>query len=158
MRRYDPVHEAQRQIDSDSNSDNNWDQTLVRFQAHFDVLFCVQNGQPSESLAPEKALAKLKKFVKEDLKRSVSGFFYCVFVHRFTNSSTWQQPLHGTVAGKGKRPRDGETYLRGLLQEIHLADLDPAPSSSGSAEYYTIAEFLSGRKHSFASFRRNMTE
>jgi hypothetical protein len=65
-------------VDSESDSDpdsDSWEQTLVRFRAHFDTLIYDHNGQPSGGLIPEKALAKLTKYVKEDLKRSVSDFF-----------------------------------------------------------------------------------
>ena len=67
-----------------------WNQTLVRFRAEFDTQHSVRNGQPSGGLVPAMALASSTKFVKEDLKRSVSGFFYCVLVHHFTNLSIWQ--------------------------------------------------------------------
>ena len=65
--------------------EDGWDKTLVRFRAEFDTQYSVHNGQPSGGLVPEMALAKVTKFVKEDLKRSVSGFFYWVFAHHFTN-------------------------------------------------------------------------
>ena len=67
-----------------------WNQTLVRFRDEFDTQHGVHNGQPSGGIVPAMALAKVDKLVKEDLKRSVSVFFYCVFVHHFTNLSTWQ--------------------------------------------------------------------
>jgi len=84
-RRYDPIKSAKRKADSK----NDWNLALVRFQDHFDTLYSVQNGQPSGGLVPEMALAEVHKFVKDDLKRSVSNDFYCVFFHHFTNLSTW---------------------------------------------------------------------
>ena len=70
-RRYDPVKSAGKKVDSK----NDWNQTLVRFQVQLDTLYNVQNGQPSGWLVPEMALAEVNTLVKEDLKRSVSGFF-----------------------------------------------------------------------------------
>jgi hypothetical protein len=114
-RRYDPVKWVKKVPDSDQGG---WNQTLVRFQAkfgtEFSIPYSVHNGQPFGGLEPEMALAEINEFVKEDLKRSVSDFFYCVFVHHFTNSSTWQQPLRDTKAGEGKRSRNVEKYLEGL--------------------------------------------
>lgn len=52
-----------------------WDKTLARFREIFDAQYTVQNGQPSGVLVPEAAIAETNKFAKEDLKRSVSGFF-----------------------------------------------------------------------------------
>ena len=148
-RRYNPLHAAQKK----AASDDGWLQTLHRFRAHADTLYGVQDGQPSGGLVPEKALASLNKFVKEDLKRSVSNFFYCVFVHRFTNLTIWQQPLHEKKAGEGKRSRDVETYLEGLLQAIRPVDSAPAPAGDGSVGRDTIAKILSRRKHSFDLFQ-----
>ena len=92
------------------------------------------------------ALAKVNKFVKDDLKRSVSGSFYCVFIHHLTNLSTWQQPLRDTKAGEGKRSRDVEKYLEGLLQAIRPVE----PTSilgGGSDESDTMVATLSRRKY-----------
>ncbi|KAF9644275.1 hypothetical protein BDM02DRAFT_996226 [Thelephora ganbajun] len=89
------------------------------------------------------ALAKVNKFAKEDLKRSVSGFFYCVFVHRFTNLSIWQQPLRGTKAGEGKRSRNVEKYLEGLLEAIRRVAPTPIPVGGGSDESDTAVAALS---------------
>jgi hypothetical protein len=99
------------------------------------------------------ALASINKFVKEDLKRSVSGFFYCVFVHRFTNLSTWQQPLRDTEAGKGKRSRDVEKYLEGLLREIRPVESTPTPAGAESDVDNTTAAAFSRREYFFSSFR-----
>ena len=95
------------------------------------------------------ALASIVKFVKEDLKRSVSSFFYCVFVHHLTNSSTWQQPLRDTKAGEGKRSRNVEKHLEGLLQAIRPVEPTSIPGG-GSNEGDTTVATLSRRKH-FAS-------
>ena len=96
------------------------------------------------------ALAKVNQFAKEDLKRSVSGFFYCVFVHHFTNLLTRQQPLQDTRAGDGRRSRDVEDYLKGLLKAIR-----PAPGVV-SAEDDTAVAALSRRK-CLLSFGFDMT-
>jgi len=141
---------------ADSKKDG-WNQTLVRFQAQFDTLYTVQNGQPSGGLVPEMALAEVDKFVKEDLKRSVSGFFYCVSVHHFTNLSTWQQPLRNTKAGEGKRSRDVEDYLKGLLKAIRPVELAPIPAGAEPNENGTMVVALSRRKHFFSSLRFDST-
>ena len=54
----------------------------------FDIPHSVHNGQPSGGFVPEMAFAKINETVKEDLKRSVSDIFYCVFVRHFTDSLT----------------------------------------------------------------------
>jgi len=93
-------------------------------------------------------LAGVDKIVKEDLKLSVSGIFYCVFVRRFTNLSIWQQPLRDTEAGKGKRSRDVEKYLEGLLKKIRPA---PIPAGVGSGgDNTTVATF--SRRECFFPF------
>jgi len=140
---------------ADSKIDG-WNQTLIRFQARFNTLYSVQNGQPSGGLVPEMALAEVDKFTKEDLKQSVSGFFYCVLVHRFANLSTWQQPLQNMKAGEGKRSRDVEDYLKGLLKAIRPVELAPIPAGAGSDENGTMVAALSRRKHFFSSLRFDM--
>ena len=89
-RRFDPVRSTKKP----SPKKEGWEKTLVRFRAkldaELDTLRNVHDGQPSGGLVPEMALAMTNKIVKENLKRSVSGFFYCVFVHHFTNLSIWQ--------------------------------------------------------------------
>ena len=92
------------------------------------------------------ALATVNKLTKEDLKRSVSGFFYCVFVHRFANLSTWQQPLRDSKAGQGTRSRNGEKYLEGLLQVLLPAE-PTSGSWSGSYEKDTTIGTLLRRKY-----------
>ena len=87
-RRYNPLRKAMKKVDSDSEG---WDRTLVRFRAHLDTICGFQNGQPSGGFVPETALARLSKFVKEDLKRSVSDFFLLRFhssSHKFVNLAT----------------------------------------------------------------------
>ena len=96
------------------------------------------------------AVAKVNKLAKEDLKRSVSGIFYCVFVHRFTISSTRYQPLRDTKAGEGKRSRDVEKYLEGLLQAIRPVGPTSTPGGE-SGESDTTADALSRRKPFIAS-------
>ena len=135
---------------------DDWDRTLARFRVEFDTLYSVHYGQPSGGLVPEKALARVSKFAKEDLKRSVSDFFHCVFVHRFTNLTTWQQPLRNTKAGEGKRSRDVETYLEGLLQAIRQANPTPFPATGESDDRSRTVDAFSKRKSSSASFWRGI--
>jgi len=104
------------------------------------------------------ALARMNKFVKEDLKRSVSDIFYCVLVHHFTNLSTWQQPLRDTKAGEGKRSRDVEDYLKGLLKVIHQRVSTPIPAGGGSVENDTAVSALSRRKRFFSSPRSDVAD
>jgi len=103
------------------------------------------------------ALAMINKYVKEDLKRSVSGFFYCVLVHRFTNLSIWQQPLRDAKAGEGERSRNVEDYLKGLLGAIRRVESPPKPEASGSDEDDTSVAALSRRKCFFSSLRFGVT-
>ena len=126
--------------------EDGWDQTLVRFRAKFDTQYSVHDGRPSGGLVPEMALAEVNRFVKEDLKRSVSGFFYCVPVLHFTNLSTWQQPLQNTKAGEGKRSRSGEDYLKGLLKAIRRVAPTSILAGGGSNESDTNVAALSSRK------------
>ena len=126
--------------------DDGWDRTLVRFRAEFDPLYSVHYGQPSGGLVPEMALANVTKFTKEDLKRSVSCSFYCALAHHFANLLTWQQPLRDTKAGEGKRSRDVEDYLKGLLGAIRRAEPTPIQAAGGSNESDTTGATLSKRK------------
>ena len=137
---------------ADSKKDG-WNQALSRFRAEIDTLYNVQNGQPSGGLVPVMAVARINTFVKEDLKRSVSGFFYCVFVHHFTNLSSWRQPLRDTKAGEGKRSRDVEDYLKGLLKAIRPVEPTSIPVGVESNEEDTAVAALSRRKHFFPSIR-----
>ena len=139
-----------------SSSEADWDQTLARFQADLDDFYNVHHGRPSGGLLPETALARVTKFTKEDIKRSVSNFFYCVFVHHFINLTTWQQPLRDAKAGEGKRSRDMEIYLEGLLEAIHRVNPSPIPATGESDEGNTAIDLLSRRKHSFASVGSNL--
>ena len=149
-RRYDPTKTTKKV----GTKKGGWDQTLTRFRARLhDDLYGVRDGQPSGGLVPAMALAKFEKIVKEDLKRSVSGFFYCVLVHHFTNSSTWQQPLRDTAAGKGTRSRNVEDYLKGLLGALRRAGSPPKLDASGSDEDDTSLNALSRRECFFSSFR-----
>ena len=79
-RKYNPVKPTKKPI----LKRDGWDKTLARFRtkldAKFDTLQNVRDGQPSGGLVPEMALAEVDRMMKEDLKRSVSGFLYCVFV------------------------------------------------------------------------------
>jgi len=103
------------------------------------------------------ALAKIDQLVKEDLEHSVSSFFYCVLVHRFTNLSTWQQPLRDTAAGMGERSRNVEDYLKGLLGAIRRARSPPKPEAGESDEDDTSVAALSRSKCFFSSFRCGAT-
>lgn len=69
---------------------DDWDQSLVRFRAQFNHLYSVQNGKPSGGLVLEMVSQTLTNFMKEDLKRSISGFCCCVLVHHSTNLAIWQ--------------------------------------------------------------------
>ena len=86
-RRFDPVRSTKP-----SPKKVSWEQTLVRFRAKVDAeLDTLRNGQPSGGIVPEMALANVNKMVKEDLKRSVSGFFLLRFrssFHQFVNLAT----------------------------------------------------------------------
>ncbi|KAF9783243.1 hypothetical protein BJ322DRAFT_1110126 [Thelephora terrestris] len=64
------------------------------------------------------ALARIDKFVKEDLKRS---------------------PLRDTKAGEGKRSRNVEKYLEGLLQAILPVELTSIPESGLNEKDTTVA-------------------
>ena len=140
-----------------SSKKDGWERTLVRFRAkldaELDALRNVHDGQPSGGIVPEMALATANKLTKEDLKRSVSGFFYCVFVHRFANLLTWQQPLRDSRAGEGTRSRNGEKYLEGLLQVL----LPVEPTSTWSHENDTTIGILSRRKHFIFPLRCDAT-
>jgi len=148
-RKYDPLRAAEKE----AAKKRGWDQALPRFwsQLH-DDLYRVQNGQPSGGLVPATAFASIEKLVKEDLERSVSSFFYCVLVHRFTNLSTWQQPLQDMKAGEGTRSRDVEDYLKGLLGAIRRVKSPPKPDAGESDEDDTSVAALSRRKRFFSSF------
>ena len=55
-------------------------------------------------------------------------------------------------AGEGKRSRDMEIYLEGLLQAIRQADPAPIPEGGESDECSTTVAALSRRKHFYSSF------
>ena len=149
-RRYNPIKATEKA----AAKKEGWDRTLPRFRAKLhDTLYSVRNGQPSGGLVPAVALAEVEKLVKEDLKRSVSSFFYCVLVHHFTNLSNRQQPLQEIKAGEGTRSRNMEDYLKGLLGAIHRLKSIPKPDASGSDEDDTSVATLSRCKRFFFSFR-----
>ena len=148
-RRYSPIESAEKA----ALKKEGWDQTLARFRVQLDdTLNGVRNGQPSGGLVPEMALAKIEQLVKDDLKQSVSGFFYCVLVHHFTNLSTWQQPLRETKAANGDRSRNIEGYLKGLIGAIRRAESTPQPDADKSNEDDKSVAALERRKR-FFSFR-----
>ena len=152
-RRYNPIKTAEKA----AAKKEGWNQALTRFRTQLhDTLYTVRNGQPSGGLVPAMALAEIEKLVKEDLKRSVSNFFYCVLVHRFTNLSTRQQPLRDTKAGEGTRSRNVEDYLRGLLGAIHRMESTPKPDASGSDEDDTSVPALSRCKWFISTFRSGL--
>ena len=136
-----------------------WNPTLVRFRDKIDTLFSVQDGRPSGGLVPETALAEIEKFVKEDLKYTVSGFFYCVLVHHFTNLSTWQQPLRDKKSGAGTRvSRSVEEYLKGLLGAI--CPLEPTRRTVLGVELVEedmTVKLLSRSEYCFLSLRFDVT-
>ena len=75
-RRFDPVGSAKKP----GPKKDAWRHTLVRFRAELDVEFDtlrnIPDGRSSGGLVPEMALAIVNKPAKDDLKRSVSCFFY----------------------------------------------------------------------------------
>ena len=81
-RKHDPVKPSRKPTPKADKE--GWDETLGRFQKAFDA----KRGQSSGGLEPEVALTEVDLSVLEDLKRSVSCSFYCVFDHHFTDSST----------------------------------------------------------------------
>ena len=133
-----------------------WDDTLARFRGQLQVFF-VLDGQPPGGLTPEMALAQVFQIAKDDLKNSVSGVFYWILVHHFTNLSTWRQPLHGSKTGEGKRgPRCVEEYLKGLLRILLPAEKIPLTVQGvqvGVIENESAVAVLSRRKHLFPSLR-----
>jgi len=70
--------------------------------------------------------------------------------------SIWQQPLRDTEAGKGRRSRDVEKYLEGLLRVIRPVAPTPTPAGAESNEDDTTAAVLSRREYFFSSFPFNM--
>jgi len=103
-RKYNPVKTTKRKGDSDEvEHEDGWDVTLVRFRAKLHDI--VRDGQPSGGLSPETALAaRITKSIKEDLKRSVSCIFYCVPVHRFTDSAIPATAIPGYQSWRWKTP------------------------------------------------------
>lgn len=69
-------------------------------------------------------------------------------------SLSWRQPLRDAKAGEGRRPRDVEDYLTGLLREIPPVKLVRVPSRDGSKETSTkMAVFARRKCFSSASLR-----
>ena len=109
-RRYDPVKRKRRKEGADVVVDEGgWGAALVRFKAMYET---VHNGQPSGGSSPEKALAaKIRKFAKAELKRSVSRIVYCVLAPHFANFITpataapgYQSWGRSTPKGRGRIP------------------------------------------------------
>ena len=69
-------------------ANSSWEQTKDRFV--WKLLKKYYFRRAGASIDPEKAFAKVKKFIKEDLRRSVSNFFYRDCDHRLMNFLTWQ--------------------------------------------------------------------
>ena len=150
-RRHNPIKPAKKAKKVEPrNDEEGWLGTLNRFRDKFKALYSVQDGQPPGGFVPETALAKISKYVKEDLKRSVSCSFYCAFAHHFTNLPTWQQPFKNTGAGEGTRIRNLEDYLKRV---VHVILPKPAPRDRRSNEAVGI---LSRRKHFFSSLRSGL--
>ena len=128
-----------------------WELALVRFRGQFDR-FLVLDGQPTGGLTSEVALSQVYKITKDNLKYSVSGFL----LDRFTNLSTWRQPLRGSKTGEGTRgPRSQEEYLKGLVRAILPAERVPPLPSGEQIEIFesdTSVDVYSRCKH-FPSFR-----
>ena len=98
-RKYNPVKSTK----DSGEGENGWDTILVQFQVKLHGI--VHNGQPSGGLSPETELAdNIVKTVKEDLKRSVSRIFYCVLVHRFTDSAISATATPGRQGRRGRTP------------------------------------------------------
>ena len=105
-----------------------WPKTTRRFRAEMAKIFNPTGEVPN----PETAYASFNKFVKEDLKLSVSNLFYCDRDHHLTNLFIWCQPL--VVKNSEKRPyRDLEQYLIGVLNE-----LCPRPSGQERGVRYLL--------------------
>ena len=91
-----------------------WPDTTGRFCAEMVKIF---NQPTGEAPNPETAYASANKFVKEELKLSVSNFFYCDRDHHLTNLFVWCQPLAAKTSKK-RLHRDLEQYLIGILNEL----------------------------------------
>ena len=113
--------------DSDEG-ENGWDAILVQFQAKLQDI--VRNGQPSGGLSPEMALAaKIAKAAKEDLKRSVSRVFYCVLVHRLTDSAILATATPGRQGRRGRTPPGCGRLLHWAAGGNHPREADFQPGS-----------------------------
>ena len=148
-RKHNPVKSVGRTDPKEGGDQESWDSALVRFQTKADKLLGIQHGRPSGGFGPATALAKINTIVKDDLKRSVSGFLYCVLIHRFTNASTRQQPLQRAPT----RSRDTEDYMKGLLLVLRPT---PVPQRGSEVGGLTVA-FLQRRKHFFPSPQSDLT-
>ena len=126
--RHNPLGTKKWKIGLRSNSEEGWDQTCVRFRTFFDGLYSVHNGQPSGGLLPETALAKVKKFVKEDLKQSVSSCFLLSF------DSSFYKFVNLVTAASRYEDRRGKAFpgCRGLLGGSTRGD-PPGESNSCSS-------------------------
>ena len=67
-----------------------------------------------------------------------------------------QQPLQDTKAGEGKRPRNVEDYLAGLLREIFPVKSTLIPGQGRSKEKNTKAVTFTRRKYSFTRLRSDV--
>ena len=83
--RYDPFEwPDERDEDGEDGDEEGWDVALVHLWTKLDEI--VLDGQPSGGSSLEKALiATITKTAKDELKRSVSCIFYCVFARLSTN-------------------------------------------------------------------------
>ena len=126
-RKHNPVKSTKKKEDSDEGEDD-WDAILVQFQVKLHDI--VHNGQPSGGLSPEMALAaNIAKTVKEDLKRSVSRIFYCILVHRFTDSAISATATPGRQGRRGRTPPECGRLPRGAAGGNHPREADFQPGS-----------------------------
>ena len=92
-----------------------WPATYSRFYAEM-VKICTDKPT-GEVLDPATAYAEINRFIIDDLRLSVSNFFYCGCNRRLMNVFIWRQPL--VAKQLGKRPcRDLEQYLTGIITEL----------------------------------------
>ena len=123
-RKHNPVKSTK---DSDEG-ENGWDTILVQFQVKLHDI--VHNGQPPGGLSPETALAaKISKTAKEDLKRSVSRIFYCVLVHRLTDSATSATATPGRQSRRGRTPPECGRLPHGAAGGNHPREAGFQPGS-----------------------------
>jgi hypothetical protein len=99
--------------------DSSWGETKYRLL--WEMLEEYHLRPAGRSINPETAFANIKQFIKEDLHRSVSNFFYRDCNHHLMNFLMWQQPLAAKAAEaktSGKKSLVYERYLTEILMEL----------------------------------------